>query len=177
MREPFPKPSYDPILEKDQTMRTNIPHGMSQNNRAHPFFILLRKFADTEEKAFRRLAEYQYRCLLFYSIASFLFLLTALCNHYTPFLSIPVFGLGYWFRLRTIEFLPNLTFPKVNAMLMGDDYSGATLNYETVINLIGNANWNIGKMESLYSVMHLTTKMILGMLLWISAIFLFEVVL
>lgn len=70
----------------------------------------------------------------------------------------------------------NLVFPKVNAMLSGDDYSGATLNYEKVINMIGIANWNIGVMDEFYRSSNLIRNTIVGIVIGVIAFQLFRII-
>lgn len=130
-------------------MRTSLPHGMNQNNRTHPFFIILRKFSTKEEKLFRDNIN-----LLLWSIIimePMIFCASMLNGDSWGYLLMIVAGVYLAaIAINLLRWLPkNLIFPKVNRMISSDDYSGAILNYENVINMIGVCNYNTGMLESI----------------------------
>lgn len=130
--------------DEKEKMRTSIPHGMSQENRVHPLFIILRKHSEEEERLFRKLVRVTIWTTIINLLAVALSALWSVSR--CPMMVIVASGTAITTVLfmceqyRTILHFVNrewLVFPKVNRMLFSDDYSSSILNYENVVNMIG----------------------------------------
>lgn len=131
-------------IRRSDDMRTNIPHGISQENRVHPLFIILRKHSEEEERIFRKLIRTAVWCTilnllivalssLFYAKRCHTVVIIAVAMAITTIL----FLFEEWKTILNCLNREWLTFPKVNQMIHSDDYSTAILNYEKVVNMIG----------------------------------------
>lgn len=161
----LPKRSKDKSLppEMGDSMKTNIPHGINQTNRAHPFFIVLRKYAEEEEQEYHEVLVSLGR-LIIVSIADIAIMIAAIVfnqieNFYVAIVASTFMSLftAVNFKYYMRDILSNLVFPKVNKMIFSDDYSGAILNYENIFNMVALVNDNIGEMRSFRS----TEKLVL----------------
>lgn len=128
-------------------MITNIPRGMSQDNRAHPFFIILRRYTEEEEFETKRMTKTMLLHLLCPLIGILPLFLAPWGRFFASAMMIAwlVKSIQQYWQFRAI--LANTSFPKVNHMLFGNDYSMSPLNYEEVINMIGAVNMNLGRIR------------------------------
>lgn len=128
-------------------MVTNIPHGISQSNRAHPLFIIVRRHAETEENQFRKATTILVQSVIFHILASFI----PAVIHGELWMASAMF-VAFLFDLLAIRFVcfvypKNMVFPKINRMIFSDDYSQSAINYENVTNLIGECKESIGELR------------------------------
>lgn len=140
--------------DEREKMRTSIPHGMSQENRVHPLFIILRKHAEEEERLFRRLVRVTIWTTIINVLAVALSALafTKSCPTVVLFACATAITtvLFLYEQYRTILNFINrdwLIFPKVNRMLFSDDYSSSILNYENVVNMIGEVRSTMSTLQ------------------------------
>lgn len=150
----------------EEEVRTSIPDGISQSNRAHPLFIILRKCAEDEEVSFRFLIDHMPRMTTW---AAFMILTGSCAVAFVPELRPAAAGLLACLGIALIQYLSFLTdirkvvrnggliFPKVNKMLYSNDFSGARLNYENVTNLIAEAKSSLTHLEWLKRTISVTT--------------------
>lgn len=139
--------------EVEETMRTSLPHGMNQQNRIHPYFLILRKYAEREEIETNHLIGHTLgRESVSFAVLPFFFtvLLTSNVPAWVQFgtvaLSIFTWAIVAYKNIKMVSLiLNNAVFPKVNRMLASDDYQAADLNYENVFNLICNCADNLGE--------------------------------
>lgn len=133
-------------------MRTDRPQGISQTNRTHPFFILLRLCAEEQQD----LCEKAIRDMLFYGsirTALTLFILFTAFKHgpivliffgFFCALNIYLF-LKQWHELKKLIYQNQ--YQKVDHMIYSNDYQMAALNNEELINMLTQMNRINGHIE------------------------------
>lgn len=155
----------------EEEVRTSIADGISQSNRAHPLFIILRRCAEEEELSFRYLVNHlatmsAIACVVilvgtfavalvptFYSArAGFLAMLPIALIQY----------LSFMVDVRRVVRHGGLIFPKVNKMIYSNDFSGARLNYENVTNLIAETKSSTTHLEWVKRSITVTTALLIA---------------
>lgn len=136
-------------------MKTNLPDGISQQNRTHPYFILLRNQNDEQQQLIRSVV---HRFLTdairtaFISIIGGMLLqllvvavfrhMVSLRNYLAILVTISVVlsfhYIGSYRRLRGI--LSCQTNGRIEQMLYSNEFQSAILNHEEVLNLMMQCN-------------------------------------
>lgn len=142
-------------------MRTSIPHGMSEPNRIHPFFIILRRYAEAEEVESRKMLKWFGGFFTMLVVTAIMLLVVI--NDGKGFLAglpwlIIIAGLYLYLFIKATQevrlILDNCSFPKVNQMLHSDDYATADLNYEKIYNMTCACADNVGEITILTRLFH-----------------------
>lgn len=135
-------------------MRVDRPDGISQSNRSHPFFIILRKFSDEQKETANVLTRDLLKGLALL-ISSFIISLIISILFYPKNLllqGILLFIQGYvayqWYR-KTKNLLSQNEFETVEHMIFSNDYQLTNLNMESIINMISHCNRITGEMYQL----------------------------
>lgn len=133
-------------------MRINRPDGISQENRSHPFFILLRKFADTQRDEAEKTAKAFLTSSLICMIASILTNLILFFNPILMVITIPMVvinGFTIYHRYRNLQdLLASNSFKEVDQMIYSNDFQTTNLNMEKMINEMTRCTEITGKMIS-----------------------------
>lgn len=141
-------------------MRINRPDGISQENRSHPFFILLRRFSDEQREMAMRCS----KDFVLYSIFTGLVFLPLLFTLFFDWVYViaPLSLLtGYGFIIRDrYQHLKNLlastNYDEVEHMIYSNDYQMTNLNMEKMINMMTQCTRITGGLQSfLYETHHL----------------------
>lgn len=135
-------------------MRTSRPDGISQENRTHPFFILLRNAARRQDELSVKLVKrFVIQACVSIGAALILWLINPLsaigCVIAIEYL---IFQIIYWlYRLRSLKKLLAMScVNEVNAMIYSNDYQYQSLNNEQLINTLNDARQLIGEFEEFY---------------------------
>lgn len=137
-------------------MKINRPDGISQENRSHPFFILLRKFADTQKDEANVITKnFILYGILGLGMALFTVIMTLL-ELDVGFYPLVV-ALGYlsltiitiYRRYRSLQMiLKSNSFEEVDHMIYSNDYQLCNLNMEKLVNMIAYCAQITGRMET-----------------------------
>lgn len=133
--------------------RTNRPDGISQSNRTHPFFIILRRYAGDEEKQLVKLT----KAFIIYAVFGIVFpivlwgpIILVFERRLWPciiaMLLINVCSIIYVYRKWRRMGL-GCIFPKVENMIFSNDYRDAQLNVEEVMEMTIQCNGSVKQME------------------------------
>ena len=146
-------------------MKTNLPDGISQQNRTHPYFIMLRNQNDEQQRLSRTVVHRFLTDLLRTSFltvvgAGLIILIGALCHHVIPVtnclamaVAVPaVLAIHYVGRYRRLKrILSRQTNVRVEQMLYSNEFQSAILNHEEVLNLMMQCNRVSGMLENFSS--------------------------
>lgn len=133
-------------------MRINRPDGISQENRSHPFFIMLRKFADSQKDE----AIYTSRDFVYTAIVQIVFPIITMSMAFLDPLFIIV-GVGLLLvslgmirhRYKTLQTLLSTTiFQDVDYMIHSNDFQLSNLNMEKIINDITRCAETTGRLKA-----------------------------
>lgn len=123
-------------------MRTNRPSGISQENRSHPFFIILRKFADEQKKLAHDVmkdiiksgAITMFPGLVMWSVSP----LDSI-SWFVSILYTLLMGVNYILTYRDFQrTIAKTTYSEVNNMIFSDEYQYQSLNNEQLINMMND---------------------------------------
>lgn len=135
-------------------MRTSRPDGISQENRTHPFFILLRNAARQQDELSVKLVK---RFVIQASVSIGATLILWLINPLSVIgsaiaIEYLIFQIIYWlYRLRSLKKLLAMScVNEVNAMIYSNDYQYQSLNNEQLINTLNDARQLIGEFEEFH---------------------------
>jgi hypothetical protein len=133
-------------------MRTSRPDGISQENRSHPFFILLRRFADAQrEEALKTTKSFIANAVVECVVTCAVLFITALfcrshvCTALGVLLAL-IFSLGIRY-MHCQEILSNVIFTEVEHMIYSNDYQYQSLNNELLINKMVQCKEAIGEIR------------------------------
>lgn len=146
-------------------MKTNLPDGISQQNRTHPYFIMLRNQNDEQQRLSRAVVHRFLTDLLrtsFLTIvgAGLILLIGALCrnvipvaNYFAMAVAVPtVLAVHYGGRYRRLKrILSQQTNVRVEQMLYSNEFQSAILNHEEVLNLMMQCNRVSGMLDNFSS--------------------------
>ena len=147
-------------------MKTNLPDGISQQNRTHPYFIMLRNQNDEQQRLSRTVVHRFLTDLLRTSFltvvgAGLIILIGAvLCHRVIPVMNclvmavaIPaVLAVHYGGRYRRLKrILSQQTNVRVEQMLYSNEFQSAILNHEEVLNLMMQCNRVSGMLDNFSS--------------------------
>lgn len=146
-------------------MKTNLPDGISQQNRTHPYFIMLRNQNDEQQRLSRTVVHRFLTDLIrtsFLTIvgAGLILLIGALCNIVVPVMNCIVMAIAgptvlavhYGGRYRRLQrILSQQTNVRVEQMLYSNEFQSAILNHEEVLNLMMQCNRVSGMLDSFSS--------------------------
>lgn len=133
-------------------MRISRPDGISQENRSHPFFIMLRKFADEQYEV----ASYATNLYIRYLASALVVCAVAVIASATAFINvIPLvifMALALYLpdikRYRDFkELLHSTCFNDVERMIFSNDYQLSHLNMEETINTMVKCTRVTGSIE------------------------------
>jgi len=146
-------------------MKTNLPDGISQQNRTHPYFIMLRNQNDEQQRLSRAVV---HRFLTDLLRTSFLTIVGAglilligtlyrnvipVANYFAMAVAVPtVLAVHYGGRYRRLKrILSQQTNVRVEQMLYSNEFQSAILNHEEVLNLMMQCNRVSGMLDNFSS--------------------------
>lgn len=120
-------------------MRISRPDGISQENRSHPFFILLRKFADEQAEVTTTASRMYIRYLIVMLIALIAAGIASVTIFIQVFPMVVLAAISIYlpdiYRYKEFKRLLNDTcFAEVERMIFSNDYQLSHLNMESTIN-------------------------------------------
>lgn len=131
-------------------MRINRPDGISQENRSHPFFILLRKFADIQRDEAEKTAKVFLSSSLMCMIVSILTNAILFLNPLLMVITIPLVIINaftIYHRYQNLQdLLASNSFKEVDQMIYSNDFQTTNLNMEKMINEMTRCTEITGKM-------------------------------
>ena len=133
-------------------MRINRPDGISQENRSHPFFILLRKFADEQYEVASYATHFYIRYLIGMGVVIAIGIVSSLTAFIEVFPLVVVGVLALYLpdikRYRDFKRLLSETcFNEVERMIFSNDYQLSHLNMEEIINTMVKCTRVTGSIE------------------------------
>ena len=133
-------------------MRTNRPSGISQENRSHPFFILLRRFSEEQSKLAHDIMKRLITAggvsiapgLIMWSISP----LDAI-SWFISILYVTLMGLNFIFTFRDLQrTLAKTVYSEVESMIYSDEYQYQSLNNEQLINMMNDCTRVNGELSA-----------------------------
>ena len=132
-------------------MRINRPDGISQENRSHPFFILLRKFADEQHELAISISKNLVRYIIITNLVVFFGLLTMIADWSYLFITLGLLIItnygSYCKYTRFQSLLSENVFEEVSQMIYTNEYQLSNLNMEKLVNTMGDCRHTTGQME------------------------------
>lgn len=133
-------------------MRMSRPNGISQENRSHPFFIILRKIAENQRFTSERLTKKLIThtgwhiavCLLFWLINP-LAISNILIVGGTGCLQLAYFE---WELAMLKKIVKACCYTEVEQMIYSNDYQYQSLSNEQLVNMMNDANRVMGRFDS-----------------------------
>lgn len=163
-------------------MRINRPDGISQENRSHPFFIMLRRFSDEEMEKAEILTRFfvSYLVLVIASvIMAIITIATGMTGDCVILVFVPYVGLRAmdFMRYRQLRSLISATcFKDVERMIFSNDYQLSNLNMEEIINTMTRCARVIGAMDQLHDELRRAVRIECIFILALVAQILYKVV-
>ena len=169
-------------------MKTNLPDGISQQNRTHPYFIMLRNQNDRQQELIRRtvhsfLTNLLATCGVVLIGALVILLLsgsltTKTIEPYRFLLATVAVGIvmvyNFVIRYRTMtSIIAQNINGRVNQMLYSNEFQSAILNHEEVLNLMmscNDINGQLNQFRRSYAVNSVTVVMAALMILTFSVL-------
>lgn len=138
-----------------------MPNGISQQNRTHPFFIILRRFADEQKDLSEKAARRFISILVLEGLMTIFVPATVHCVSIGlsllmlrrcglaivgSLLVLFPYSLRRYQRLKAL--LGQMTYGDVDHMIYSNDYQAASLNYEDIINRVTACTAVNGELKS-----------------------------
>ena len=132
-------------------MRINRPDGISQENRSHPFFILLRKFADEQHELAISISKNLVRYIIITNLVMLFGLLLMIADWRYVFITLGlliIVNYGSYCRYTRFQsLLSENVFEEVSQMIYSNEYQLSNLNMEKLVNTMVTCRHTTGQME------------------------------
>lgn len=134
-------------------MRINRPDGIAQENRSHPFFILLRKFADEQQREAIDLTKSFIITSVMLGVMALAACITLVDGISSIIFILPCMTITIYLiyrRYRTIQLLlHDNAFDEVDHMIHSNDYQLSNINMEKMINMMNQCTEVTGRIKAL----------------------------
>lgn len=133
--------------------RSSRPDGINQYNRSNPFFLILRRLTDEQRTlAINATREFLHARLFMIGIALLYLILIpfeSVLRGITQALAwILIIGGISWIQYQHFQrILRESDIEKVDQMIYSNDYQGATLNNEDLVNTNNHCSWVNGRLQ------------------------------